>query len=72
MTATELRDWLYRRYGMNKWPEDLDVDHETYANICQYIFDKKVSNPNSALVVHLGKRNGIMFKNVELLIKRES
>lgn len=72
MTANELRNKLNDTYGLdNKWPEKLEVDHETYANCCQAIFDYLAKGNNNKFIdVAIGKYNGILFKNVELILKK--
>ncbi len=72
MTAIELRQKLNHEYGILKpWPDHLDVDADTYANACQAVFDS-VDNSDGEFVkeekVALGTNNGIMFKNVELIL----
>jgi|SRR5215471_9820092 len=82
MTALELIHYLNSTYGFHKeWPETLEVDHETYANCCQFAFKESVlaeetnfpsptKNPFLAIAVIVGKANsGLIFKNVELLLK---
>jgi len=76
MTSRELKMHLNSIYGLDKkWPEEIVVDHETYANVCQDIFDHMVKTleiqpttyPN-IIEICVGKRNGLMFKNVELIL----
>jgi hypothetical protein len=83
MTTSELRDELYRgcKSLSDELPKIYEVDHETYANVIQSILDHKA---DVGEVYRLGnerglyyeykirtgtKCNGIMFKNVELVLK---
>lgn len=56
---------------------DLDfyeVDHETFANVCQDIFDHKAPQPATSqrvITIGIGKNNGIYFKGIEIILKRE-
>lgn len=77
MTADELRlyfnDILSRGGDPDGLPRSLpsiyEVDHETYANVCQYIFDKKADEVNQHIIhIALGLNKGIMFKGVELIL----
>ena len=71
MTAEELISTLNRVFGMeNKWPDTFEVDSDTYANCCQYVFNKEPSIPYKALVA-LGANKGLMFKNVELILEEK-
>lgn len=59
----------------HKLPETYEVDAETYANVCQYIFNNMPLSmgigPNyEVLAIPVGnQRRGIMFKGVELFLK---
>lgn len=76
MTANDLIR-KFNRYGLNKWPKTSAVDHVTYANVCQFIFESKIRNHEEIafqgnatdIVISVGPNNGIMFKNVELILK---
>lgn len=77
MTASELRDWLNKTYGLEPWPAQLEVNHITYANCVQSIINFLWDSENKVLNYYgthtiafaLGPNKGIMFKNVELIIK---
>jgi len=75
MTAEQLRQFFNDTLGnYNKsWPETYEVDAETYSNICQFIFTSKSFRHGTQHVVQLslGKNNGVMYKGVELLLKKE-
>lgn len=69
MNANELIQYLNDTFGLNQWPNSYQVDEETYARVCQYIFDN-LSKTNGRVIVFLGKNNGIMIKNVELVMRK--
>jgi len=76
MTAQTLREYLNTEYGLKKpWPKTLEVDAHTYACACQEIFDtfekETVGNVGYLIELALGPHNGIMFKNVELILNEE-
>lgn len=62
---------------LGEWSKSIDVDHETYANVCQDIFEHQFDNSTltihtkefSQLSISVGPNKGIMFKNVELILK---
>jgi len=84
MTIEQLRRMLNTNYGIDtKWPNKLVVDHETYASVCQHIFehydDDSVLFWDSikdgerepdilTIQVMLGPNRGILFKGVELIL----
>lgn len=76
MTAKELNKHFVKTFGFNPWPETFEVDAETYGNVCQAIFDDALEYQfpvlSDAFRLHIavGRNNGIMFKNVELLLKK--
>lgn len=80
MTADELRKYFIETYGISiAWPKTFEVDHETYANCCQEIFNnfdfKDWSNMTGIkdvmfYTIALGPNRGLMFKNVELILKK--
>lgn len=76
MTANELREYFDKTYGLYTWPEKFEVDSETYANVCQEIFNKMGKHIALAysdgyeITVALGKSCGIKFKDVELILKK--
>lgn len=79
MTAIELIKFFNQEFSKETpWPESYEVDAETYANVCQFIFSKVVKEEEELLAdwgefytirISVGKKNsGIMFKNVELIL----
>lgn len=42
MTVEELKKYLYDEYpGLeSQWPDKIEVDAETYGNVCQFLFEK--------------------------------
>lgn len=80
MTVIELTDFFNKEYGIEReWPKVKEVDHQTFANVCKFIFDYeskavdpvfRLSNGSRAYTVFLGQYGGIMFKNVELLLRK--
>ncbi|HYV52397.1 MAG TPA: hypothetical protein VE971_03800 [Candidatus Eisenbacteria bacterium] len=80
MTAEELRSHFNNTFALGKWPDTFEVDSETYGNVCQSFFNWAVDNQdhwtdwdNKTLIhVALGPNNGIMFKDVELILKRNN
>jgi hypothetical protein len=78
MTTNELKAYLYS-LSLGEWPVTLEVDHETYANVCQSVLNWAVADRNKyfnwegledRVSVAIGKHNGIMFKNVELILRK--
>lgn len=79
MTAEELHSHFNRVYGMEyQWPKTYEVDAVTYGNCCQYIFNwanehnfiDSIGPDYKRLNIAMGKvANGLMFKNVELILK---
>lgn len=84
MTTDELRRKFNSKFGLDEWPNSYEVDAETYANVCQSIFKYKVEygidtfpvtyNTVDGIKGHyinlgLGPNNGIMFKDIELILK---
>ena len=78
MTINELRDLFNREYGIErKWPPTYEVDHITYANVCQGLFDHLIDTYNFRsiddyflLEISAGPNHGIMFKGVELILAK--
>lgn len=76
MTASMLIGFLNEKFGLNKWPKTFEVDHETYANCCQAVFDNLVATTTIKIgdppyyYIALGLNNGLMFKSVELILKK--
>ena len=73
MEYQELRHLFNIKFGMNeRWPEKWEVDASTYGNICQAIFfHLKTTDNNEIVRIALGPNSGIMYKNVELILKSE-
>jgi len=71
MTANELRNYFNDTWGVDGFPTTYDVDHETYANVCQEVFNNLADNypDRLALPVHIGPHRGVMFKDVELTLR---
>ena len=72
MTAEELIHKLNIDYGMHKWPPVYEVDAETYANVCHYVFNMLANYfTDLKVTVSIGPHHGIMFKNVELILEEK-
>lgn len=75
MTANELHAYFNRVFGMNEqWPKTFEVDADTYGNCCQAIFNSfalvhDVGHNCDLYSIALGPSRGLMFKNVELILK---
>lgn len=82
MTYLEFRKMMNEKFGINPWPKTYEVDHETYANVCQHIFKWRYETTDIAIFeqmigphfcfieISIGADNqGIMFKSVELILK---
>ena len=70
MTADELRILFNDSFGLSRWPETYDVDHETFANVCDSVFKDYIRLPQRVGIA-LGIHGGIMFKGVEILLQRD-
>lgn len=71
MTAQELIKKFNNEFSLKQWPETYEVDAITYANACQFLFSIKQKLPIDGKLwvnIAVGKRNGIMLKNVELIL----
>lgn len=76
MTTIEFRKELNEKYGLDKeWPRHLEVDNDTYANICQSIFDYNSENEEyrndltiKRMTLSFGINNGILYKGIELIL----
>lgn len=87
MTTEELRKFFNDNFNLNQWPTTYEVDHETYANVCQFMFEYKsktsgmywdtVENGKEkstveVVAIGIGMTNkGILFKGVELILKKQ-
>jgi hypothetical protein len=81
MTANELIHKLNTEFGLDKkWPETYEVDAETYANCCKFLFKVQFNNNMERIIRKgygdlsviefiIGKNKEPMFKNVELILK---
>jgi len=76
--ARQLAAHFSKTFGFKEWPKTYEVDAETYALVCQAIFDHEleIQFPDTkldvfALQIAVGPNNGLMFKNVELILRRE-
>ena len=85
MTTEQFRRMLNSNYGIKSaFPKEMLVDADTYANVCQAVFNRQVTENEDTLPITygdvdgpkgwcislcLGVHNGIMFKNVELILK---
>lgn len=79
MTAEELIEHFNKVYDLNPWPKIYNVDHITYANCCQYVFNNAQLVDDGGIEevryniywLAIGPNNGLMFKNVELILRGE-
>ena len=79
MTAEQFTRMLNINYGVEKeWPKELIVDAETYSLCCQAIIKRAKEDRDlyfnwdgfeNRINIAIGKNDGIMFKNVELILK---
>lgn len=80
MTANELRKYLEDVYALGRWPLSLEVDAQTYANVCMFIFQNadaiRQYDRNLRELRHIritvGSHGGIFFKDVEIVCKEET
>jgi hypothetical protein len=83
MTYDQLLLKLNNEFGLEEWPTTYEVDVETYGYACQAIFNKiekerimfwdvvidgKQRPDIEVVTITIGPHNGIMLKNVELII----
>ena len=82
MTAPELIRKFNTHFGLDEWPRTYEVDSHTYACACQYIINIAVVDNRMKIFgkgygdlgiieIAIGENNGIMFKNVELLLGKD-
>lgn len=73
MTIEKFREMLNSSYGIeHNWPKELIVDSDTYANVCHHILWRKSMEINGRVVqIGTGRNGGIMFKGIELILRRE-
>lgn len=75
-TAKSFREWINEYGNLHgleySLPNPIYVDHITFANICQELFnwlDKiRYKDGNQEVIFILGPNNGIMFKGIELIL----
>lgn len=84
MTTNELRE-IFNAFGFNSWPKTYEVDADTYGHIVHDMIIHKIKNagmftdidmiengvPRDGKVIDfiVGPNNGILYKNVELILK---
>lgn len=76
MTAEQLRQKMNDEYGNYNlpWPDSIEVDKDTFINVILFLFDTKsigFSKVQHQVQLQLGKNNSVLFKGVELLLKKE-
>lgn len=71
MTTEELAKKMNTEFSMTKWPAFMEVDHETYANVCHTILSEKVMNAGGYVAIAIGNKRGLMFKNVQLILTKK-
>lgn len=76
MNAHELMSYFNDNYGIDKpFPKEYYVDHETYANVCDFLFKRKRDDEYERIkdiwriTISVGPNSGVYFKNVELRLK---
>ena len=72
MTLNDLVNKFNTEFKLGQWPSAYRVDHETYANVCQELFNTIPSERLgflSRVTITLGPNKGILLKNVELILK---
>ena len=80
MKAKDLKRKFNEAFGLDQWPKTYPVNHNTYANVCQFIFESKIKNDEhiafqgnvTDVAISLGPNNGILFKGVELILQMET
>ena len=80
-SAKELREYFNKEYGITKpWPKTFHVNSECYADCCQEAFNWYAKNCESTIsgdkwnsyrIMIGNETNGLMFKNVELILDRK-
>ena len=70
MTAQELIQHFNRVYGLRKWPDKYDVDAHTFAHACDFLLkNPRIVLEDNHIAIAIGSSRGLMFKNVELILK---
>jgi hypothetical protein len=77
----ELIAYLNNTYGIDKeWSREFEVSAELYGRVCQALINKAKADRDlyfnwiglvNAVSIAIGPHNGVMFKNVELIIKED-
>ena len=76
----DLLAYLNNAYSIEKeWPKTFEVSAELYGKVCQVVFDHYLDKHFYTIIpgygyelsIKIGQHGGIMFKNVELLIKKD-
>ena len=78
MTTHELREKFNNEFGIETWPKTFEVDADTYANVVQDLFNYHKSKYNYTMLEYniwslniiVGSNNGVLYKGVELILKR--
>lgn len=75
----ELISYLNNTYGMEKkWPDQFEVSAELYGRVCHMLIKKAREDRDlyfnwegfrNTVAIDIGPNDGVMFKNVELIIK---
>ena len=78
--AEELIQYFNNAYGLDKeWPKQFEVSAATYGKVCQMLINKAKEDRDlyfnwygfeDKVSIAIGLNNGVIFKNVELLIKK--
>jgi hypothetical protein len=86
VTANELRAHFNQTFGVSPWPLTFEVDAATYGHACQAVFASLMKAAEEAdrttvlqtygpsfdkIGVAIGPNGGILFKNVELLLREK-
>jgi hypothetical protein len=71
MTPIQLSNQILVEHDNTKvWPRTWEVDHETYANVCQHFFDTFHMREQPGFIsIALGPNGGILYHSVELILK---
>ena len=70
MTTQQLTEKFNHEFALGVWPKTYEVDAETYGYVCQSLFEHYEELYGGPWVsVALGPYGGVMFKNVELMLK---
>ena len=72
MTTDELRIKINNELELGLRSITWEVDAETYGNVCQDVFNYLIDGENHSrgvIPISVGPNKGIIFKNVELILK---